>query len=115
MGVRMNDQELIYEFCGFTRYDKWSGGKGWKAPIGIEGLAGDLSGRNFPEPPPLDMNFYFKYAVPKLWICELQMLDGIFFVWEVGHPNFGNYKSGALENPVDAFGQALLKLIKGGG
>ena len=56
----------------------------------------------------------FKWLVPKLWICEMEMLEGIFFVWEVAHPkmNGGNWVKGrAEESAALALCSAIEKLI----
>ena len=81
----MTDGDKILEFCG------------WRDAPGIGLISPE--GQDFV--PPLDINFYFKYAYPQipkferytflsLWILEV--VNGI--------------------DPAEAFGQALLKLIK---
>ena len=91
------DRKLIYEFCG------------WRDTPGL-GLI-SLEGEDYA--PPLDLNFYFEYAVPKaLDFIMTEMFENmsmaktretLFRLWL-------KYWDG---DPAEAFGQALLKLIKG--
>ena len=88
------DKKLILEFCGFKLIIDEHNVFYWQFPDGFT--------LDWLEPPPkLDLNFYFKYAYPQipkfqrytflsLWIIEV--VNGI--------------------DPAEAFGQALLKLIK---
>jgi len=85
--MKEEDKKLILEWCGLKPPDDESG-------FGFEGR--------------LDMNFYFKYAVPKLlWkIGGTMTLIDFLQKWI-----YDAYTSG--KDPAEAFGEALLKLIKG--
>ena len=92
------DRKIILEWCGFQLWQP------------IEGGAYDIL---FPDGGlclgrllDLDLNFYFKYAVPKIGQiigtpAQLILLKDwvVDFIFDV-------------EDPADAFGEALLQLIK---
>lgn len=107
------DKKLILEWCGF-KFD----GTYWKAPDGLYWLSIGFTrdGIWFSRTPPnLDLNFYFKYAVPKLGYAEVTYkyyLSGMTYYAKVGDAIFRDAYN--KDDPAEAFGQALLKLIKGG-
>lgn len=93
------DKKLIFEWLG--RND---GGLYWQFENGGDWILGDAV--------VLDLNFYFKYAVPKV------IENGEVFVLSTNHHTnvtlFIGDKEGTAnsKDPTEAFGQALLKLIK---
>lgn len=65
---------------------------------------------------PDDLNACAKYVWPLLWVCDMQLLEGIFYIFTVGHPRYGSPITGpADENPALAFCLALEKLLGGKG
>ena len=97
--MNQEDKKLIYEFSGFYQqegesYMDYTPYKVWKHPdnplhdYGYGDLPNILT----------DHNFYFKYAVPKLNQAQYYLVLKSIFVKQ--------------EDPAEAFGQALLKLIK---
>ena len=98
------DKKLILEWCGFYQLEGlWT--------IYDEDVL-------LPPDPDLDLNVYFKYAVPKLRYASLQHSDqyqgAISAYYAQVSIQFGNNYASADDDPAEAFGQALLKLIKRG-
>jgi len=61
-----------------------------------------------------DLSLCFKWLIPKLWVCEMVMHEGIFFAWRVGAPNYGEpINGGAFETPALALCKAISELIDG--
>jgi len=102
------DKKLIYEFCGGKKIERFVAKlDGWRF--------GDIVYTIISDP---DLNFYFKYAVPKLIYCSLTKMEraynGNYWISEVRIEEGGKryYGDSIGEKPDEAFGQALLKLIK---
>ena len=92
------DRKLILEWCGGIFYP-------YKHPTILFSLPTlHHSGK------PLNPNFYFKYAVPKLDEWCIKSFCGRCEV-ELYTEGIGRFR-GISENPAEAFGEALLKLIK---
>jgi len=93
------DKKLIYEFCGGKKIERFVAKlDGWRF--------GDIVYTIISDP---DLNFYFKYAVPKVYKEYGESgLSLLLDRWtEVVLFTFTS-----LYDPDEAFGQALLKLIK---
>jgi len=108
----MTDEEkkLILEWCGFKlSYYCLKGER--------QGLA--LHYSEYPDGtqlrngiPPLDLNFYFKYVVPKLKYLSLHYDSKLkYLVCLDGGEDVG-VSTEDDKCPAEAFGQALLKLIR---
>lgn len=98
------DKKLILEWCGWHTKKHSRGWLMWYSPT--ERFMGN-------EEPFLDLNFYFKYAVPKavariahIFKISIQSAYEISFRWWLEE------LLKDPEDPAEAFGQALLKLIK---
>ncbi len=99
------DKEKILKWCGFRRELFPSPGMGhWWVQRGNE--KGVLLG----EHPVLDMNFYFKYAVPKLSGASMSHANGLRFMWMLEY-GADNRTEGLDKDPTEAFGKALEQLI----
>ena len=91
------DKKLILEFCGWHHeiheivFGGYSKRTGW------------YYGKQFrrPDAPPLDLNFYFKCAYPQIPKFERYTFLSLWIIEVVNGTD-----------PAEAFGQALLKLIK---
>jgi len=98
MEVKM-DKEKILKWCGFTK-----DGVSWRFPV--EGSFCIVT-------PDLDMNFYLKYAEPKLDRYRLEndwsKIEKHFAFVEVDN----KYGQAWGNDPALAFGEALTKLIEG--
>jgi len=113
-GMNDTDKKLILEWCGFV-YDHWGDDLFLVYP--------DKESVNAEEPE-LDMNFYFKYAVPKLhtldnfhvlnyqYIGFAQDVKLLRHGWSIIFRQGDDYYASG-DDPAEAFGEALLKLIKG--
>ena len=101
-------KRLILEWCGWL-VDRGNGvhyyqqRKKWRTPDDIWQL----------KEPALDINFYFKYVVPKLRYISLHYDSKLnYLVCLDGGENTG-LSTAEGEDPAEAFGQALIQLIKG--
>ncbi len=104
--VTGEDKKLILEFCGI-KYESYD------SPMcpNVGGAWVDSSGKYANSmDPTLDPNFYFKYAVPKLEVLSILYQPPMDISVMVAS------KSGRFvaedKDPAEAFGQALLKVIK---
>lgn len=50
-------------------------------------------------------------VVPILWYCKMDLLEGLFFVWEVGIECLDPIKGPTDESPAIALGLAIEKMI----
>ncbi len=107
----MTDEELnrklLLEFCGFKRCSCGYCGS-W---IGDDGVIGDIDNE-----PILDSNFYLKYAVPKLKELGLKftLRFSETFLIRFYKERYDCVAVAEHEDLTEAFGQALLFLIKEG-
>ena len=99
------DKELILEFCGFKRCNCGYCGS-W---IGDDGVIGDIDNE-----PILDPNFYFTYVVLKLKELGLKftLRFSETFLIRFYKERYDCVAAAEHEDPAEAFGQALLFLIK---
>ena len=98
----MNEQELnkkLAEWAGW-KYDEPS--DGWWKPTG------HYDGRqpNFTQ----SLDACFKWLVPRLWICDIRLEEGIFWFVRVAHPDYGEGKADG-EDLALALCLAIEKLI----
>ena len=64
---------------------------------------------------PNDINACFTYIIrPELWICEMKLVDGIFFKWRIACPRYKGYGEAIGEEPALAFCEAVELLLKEG-
>jgi len=98
------DKKLILEWCGVI-FDKDF--LHWRCPDGIRYSL-------YPPDKPIepDMSFYFKYAVPKLKFPYISFQMGESSIWHQLENGDVEVATAYSEDPAEAFGQALLKLIK---
>ena len=93
----MTDEDKIYEFCGW-HYEQHEIIFGNVSTKRTGWYIGEMYMRFEPI---LDLNFYFKYAYPQIPKFERYTFLSLWII-EVTNG----------EDPAEAFGQALLKLIK---
>ncbi len=106
-------KQKIWEWLGFKKQKSWWRKKGtvidyhWLFPEGER--LGPL--------PPLDLNNFFKYAVPKLHVAEIKAGWGGkgYFSAKVALDCEVYYYSGLARDPAEACWSALLKVIDAGG
>ena len=98
------DKKLILEWCGFKILGMGSLGRLLYYYPKSSGVHSDYA-------PDLDINFYFKYTVPKLEEYGIKQNIGSaeHCAWV---RRDGNLYGDEAPDPAEAFGQALLKLIK---
>ncbi len=105
--MKAEDKKLILEWCGLEKQYMVGKFQGWKYPE----LPPAGNGMCYGAPEPiLDMNFYFKYAVPKLSGASMSYANGARFLWILEYGADNRTESFSLD-PAEAFGAALLKLI----
>jgi hypothetical protein len=74
-------------------------------------------GNDWLELPLIDLNNLFKYAVPKLWVCNITLEEGIFWIVHAGSPNIGDgevHSGGAHESLELALFWAIWSVIHAG-
>lgn len=123
--MKDEDKKLILDWCGLKETRKWGG---WYDPSLPEGEPRGVLAKN----DPVDLNFYLDYAVPRLLNVTTQSKHKdrdvhIFLRYCEGQ---GSFKKGwlcslkgyqfisnveGIADPEEAFGEALLKLIKNNG
>lgn len=96
--------DKILKWCGFRQRSD----EGWVDPEGFG------TGWAKHPPPRLDMNFLFKYVVPKLESKTLMMetYDGGYDFCILSENQSGGLWNGNAKDPVEAWKEALLKLIE---
>jgi len=106
--MKAKDKIKILEWCGWkSAMDLYSFVKEAK-DFDVE-FWYSLDEPNEPQPSPdLDMNFYFKYVVPKLSSADMCFANGARFLWIL---EYGDRAEAFSLDPAEAFGEALLKLI----
>lgn len=71
----------FWEWCGFTRLEYLD--RLWYQRLEV----------SLPLALPIDLNNLFKYAVPKIWVCDIKLEEGIFWCVKVAHPELGEGKA----------------------
>ena len=106
------DRKLIFEFGGFSYFDDW-----------YYLYQDALCISRFSSGTDPDMDWYFKYAVPKLSWYQLNSGEKEAVEYRGKHiasiaykdnMNFQSISSAIEDDPTEAFGQALLRVIKKG-
>jgi len=59
----------------------------------------------------LSLDACFKWLVPKLWICDITLEEGIFWFVRVAHPNYGEGKANGEAADNKALARILCKAI----
>lgn len=104
----MTDEELILMFAGWRYTPHTPRPPYWQAPGGLEKWWLPVPKV---QPAVRSLDWLFSWIVPHLWLCEMSMEDGEFFVWKVGHPDYGNYSSDAIEDAGQALFQAVVRML----
>ena len=53
-------------------------------------------------------------VIPVLWYCKMELLEGLFFVWEVGAEDYSPTRGPIDESPAVALALAIEKMIDTG-
>lgn len=95
----MNKEQQFYEWCGVKPEEK---------------LVYDIDGTTYIDHnwfPPIDLNFLFKWAVPKLHYMSLQhstqYVGGIDEYYAQASVSFGNIKAWSGDDPAQAIYKAI--------
>ena len=56
----------------------------------------------------------FKWLMPDIWICEMKLLDGIFYKWKVACPRYKGYGEAMEEQPALGLSKAIGNMIDNG-
>ena len=122
MATEQELNELMARFAGFEWVEDRHYVHGWLVDGGSKWEAGywtcngqrEIDGCRFLELPdfPNDIGACFRWIVPILWVCDMTLEDGVFFIWTVGHPQYGGHVTGpADENPAIALCRAIEKMV----
>jgi hypothetical protein len=108
----MMDKELVKFWNKFLRIEENDNGYRWWYDKG-----GNLVCAGYDVTPEITLDNLFKYAVPILWICNIELLDGIFWSVKASTPDvhgFGKHGDGSAldEDLTQALYQAIKQVLK---
>ena len=109
--------DKILEFVGFeydtTQTKGYVHDMGWKDSDGHFLIGKNPNGPFWEYTPPLDMDFFFKYVVPKLQFVEMTKLHDKSFAFNLGIVASGKLSGWIKDNDLNkAWQEALLKLLE---